>query len=162
MSSRLTGIKVVLVDDDADVLEAMDTAMKAEGAITRTVADGNEAVRVCQEETPDLVVLDMMLPKRSGFLVLEKIKGYENCPAVIMLTANEGRRHQAYAESLGVDRYLLKPAPLEKLLSVAVELVAKRSAAPSEPAPVAPVVLAEQDDEDESPAKPAKARKTKK
>lgn len=162
MSSRLTGIKVVLVDDDADVLEAMDTAMKAEGAITRTVADGNEAVRVCQEDAPDLVILDMMLPKRSGFLVLEKIKGYENCPAVIMLTANEGRRHQAYAESLGVDRYLLKPAPLEKLLSVAVELVAKRSAAPSEPAPVAPIVLAEQDDDDDAPAKPAKARKTKK
>lgn len=128
MSSRLAGVKVVLVDDDPDVLEAMNTAMRAEGAETTTVADGNEAVRVCQEVTPDLVVLDMMLPKRSGFLVLEKIKGYERCPAVIMLTANEGKRHQAYAESLGVDRYLLKPVPLERLLSVAAELVAARSA----------------------------------
>ncbi|MBL8757798.1 MAG: response regulator [Phycisphaerae bacterium] len=128
MSSRLTGVKVVLVDDDPDVLEAMNTAMTAEGAETTMVADGNEAVRVCQEATPDLVVLDMMLPKRSGFLVLEKIKGYERCPAVIMLTANEGKRHQAYAESLGVDRYLLKPVPLERLLSVAAELMAARSA----------------------------------
>jgi len=126
MSSRLTGVKVVLVDDDPDVLEAMNTAMTAEGAETTTVADGNEAVRVCQEATPDLVVLDMMLPKRSGFLVLEKIKGYERCPAVIMLTANEGKRHQAYAESLGVDRYLLKPVPLERLLWVAAELMAAR------------------------------------
>jgi DNA-binding response OmpR family regulator len=106
----------------------MDTAMKAEGADTRTVADGNEAVRVCQEEPPELVVLDMMLPKRSGFLVLEKIKGYEQAPVVIMLTANEGKRHQAYAESLGVDKYLLKPVPLERLLTVAVELLNSRAA----------------------------------
>jgi DNA-binding response OmpR family regulator len=132
--NRLEGVKVVLVDDDPDVLEAMDTAMKAEGAVTRTVADGNEAVSACQEVGPDLVVLDMMLPKRSGFLVLEKIKGYENCPSVIMLTANEGKRHQAYAESLGVDRYLLKPVPLEKLLAVSVELVAKRAAGETEAA----------------------------
>ncbi len=126
MNSRLSGVNVVLVDDDKDVLEAMDTAMKAEGAVTRTVMDGNEAVRVCQEDPPDLVILDMMLPKRSGFLVLEKIKGYENAPAVIMLTANEGRRHQAYAESLGVDAYMLKPAPLERLLAKSVELLAVR------------------------------------
>ncbi len=128
MPGRLQGVKVVLVDDDRDVLEAMDAAMKAEGASTRAVGDGNEAVRVCQEEPPDLVVLDMMLPKRSGFLVLEKIKGYERAPSVIMLTANEGKRHQAYAESLGVDKYLLKPAPLERLIGVAEELVRARRA----------------------------------
>lgn len=128
MSGRLEGVKVVLVDDDADVLEAMETAMKAEGAMTRAVGDGNEAVRVCQEDPPDLVVLDMMLPKRSGFLVLEKVKGYEDSPIVIMLTANEGKRHQAYAESLGVDRYLLKPVPLEQLISVSEQLLAAEEA----------------------------------
>lgn len=127
MTARLADVKVLLVDDDPDVLEAMDAAMKTEGAVTRTVADGNEAVGACQEFTPDLVVLDMMLPKRSGFLVLEKIKGYDRCPAVIMLTANEGKRHQAYAESLGVDRYMFKPVPLERLLAVSSELVAARA-----------------------------------
>ncbi len=163
MSSRLNGVKVVLVDDDADVLEAMETAMKAEGAETHPVADGNEAVRVCQEQTPDLVVLDMMLPKRSGFLVLEKIKGYDNCPAVIMLTANEGKRHQAYAESLGVDRYLLKPVPLEKLLSVSVELVARRKSGEGAVAPAPAAVQSQaQDDGDHEADKPAKARKVKK
>jgi DNA-binding response OmpR family regulator len=126
MLTRLAGIKVVLVDDDADVLEAMDTAFRTEGATTFLAADGNEAVRLCQEHSPALVVLDMMLPKRSGYLVLEKIKGFEDSPQVIMLTANEGKRHQAYAEQLGVDRYLLKPAPLEQLLKVSVELLAAR------------------------------------
>lgn len=127
MTGRLEGITVVLVDDDRDVLEAMQAAMSAEGATIHTAADGNDAVTVCQSAAPQLVVLDMMLPKRSGFLVLEKIKGVENAPAVIMLTANEGKRHQAYAESLGVDRYLLKPIPLEKLIQVARELMDLRA-----------------------------------
>jgi DNA-binding response OmpR family regulator len=69
--------------------------------------------------------LDMMLPRRSGFLALEKIKGHEDSPLVIMVTANEGKRHQAYAESLGVDEYLLKPIPLGRLVSVAAELIEK-------------------------------------
>lgn len=120
---RLEGVRVLIVDDDRDVLESIDAAFQAEGALTQTASDGNEAVRICHEDPPDLVILDMMLPKRSGFLVLEKIKGNEDSPLVIMVTANEGRRHQAYAESLGVDRYMQKPVPLGRLLEVAAELV---------------------------------------
>src|SRR5262245_25712198 len=108
---RLADVRVLIVDDDRDVLESMNVAFQAEGALTQTAADGNEAVRICFEDPPDLVILDLMLPGRSGFLALEKIKGREDSPLVIMVTANEGRRHQAYAESLGVDRYLLKPVP---------------------------------------------------
>ncbi|MCW5764670.1 MAG: response regulator [Phycisphaeraceae bacterium] len=128
MAGRLDGVDIVIVDDDKDVLEALDTALKSEGAVTRCVSDGNEAVRVCQDDPPELVVLDMMLPGRSGFLVLEKIKGHPDSPMVIMVTANEGKRHQAYAESLGVDKYLLKPVPLERLITVCEELVAKLDA----------------------------------
>jgi len=123
---RLTDVKVLIVDDDRDVRESMDAAFQAEGALTQLAGDGNEAVRICREEPPDLVVLDMMLPKRSGFLALEKIKGYEDSPMIIMVTANEGKRHQAYAESLGVDRYLQKPVPLGKLVDTAVELLRLR------------------------------------
>ena len=60
--------------------------------------------------------------------MLERIKGYADSPLVIMVTANEGKRHQAYAESLGVDKYLMKPVPLEHLIDVAVDLLAKRDA----------------------------------
>jgi DNA-binding response OmpR family regulator len=125
-TGRLLDVKVLIVDDDRDVLESFDAAFQAEGALTQLAMDGNEAVRICREEPPDIVVLDMMLPKRSGFLALEKIKGYEDSPMVIMVTANEGRRHQAYAESLGVDCYLQKPVPLGKLLETAVDLVRQR------------------------------------
>lgn len=126
MSGRLEDVRVLIVDDDRDVLESMDAAFQAEGAATQLATDGNEAVRICHEDPPDLVVLDMMLPRRSGFLALEKIKGREDSPIVIMVTANEGKRHQAYAESLGVDKYLLKPVPLERLVSAAAELIARQ------------------------------------
>lgn len=113
---RLDEVRVLIVDDDRDIAEAFEAALQSEGALTQVCMNGNDAVRVCHEDPPDVVLLDMMLPGRSGFLVLEKIKGYDNSPAVIMVTANEGRRHQAYAESLGVDSYMIKPVPLAKLI----------------------------------------------
>jgi DNA-binding response OmpR family regulator len=120
---RLADVRVLIVDDERDILESFDAAFQSEDAMTLTAADGDEAVRICNEDPPDLVILDMMLPKRSGFLVLERIKGLENSPLVIMVTANEGQRHQAYGESLGVDAYLQKPVPLSLLLDKAVELI---------------------------------------
>lgn len=125
-NGRLLDRKILIVDDDRDIVESFEAALQAEGALTMTAADGNEAVTIVQSDPPELVVLDMMLPKRSGFLALEKMKGYDNSPAVIMVTANEGKRHQAYAESLGVDCYLQKPVPLGKLIETAVELLARR------------------------------------
>jgi DNA-binding response OmpR family regulator len=123
---RLLDRRILIVDDDADIRESFEAALQAEGALTLVAPDGNEAIRIVSEDPPELVVLDMMLPKRSGFLVLEKIKGYEESPAVIMVTANEGKRHQAYAESLGVDDYLQKPVPLSKLIATAVRLLERR------------------------------------
>lgn len=120
---RLHDVRVLIVDDDRDILESIEAAFLSEGALTLTASDGDEAIRICHEDPPDLVVLDMMLPKRSGFMALEKIKGHEDSPIVIMVTANEGKRHQAYGESLGVDAYMIKPVPLGRLLDKAVELI---------------------------------------
>ncbi|HYD00387.1 MAG TPA: response regulator [Phycisphaerales bacterium] len=128
MAARLQGVSVVVVDDDADIAEAMEAALSAEGAEVTTVSNGNDAVTVITEQRPRVVVLDMMLPGRSGFLVLEKIKGEADSPIVIMLTANEGKRHQAYAQSLGVDKYFIKPAPLDALIDSCRELVDARDA----------------------------------
>ena len=118
---RLKDRKVLIVDDDTEVLSAIDQALQAEGALTQTCTDGNSAVRICQSDPPELVVLDMMLPKRSGFLVLEKVKRLTSPPLVFMVTANEGKRHQEYAETLGVDAYMLKPVRLERLITLAME-----------------------------------------
>ena len=125
-SSALENVRVLIVDDDPDVRASMAVAFEAAGALTLAVGDGNDAVEACIAEPPELVILDMMLPGRSGFLCLEKIKGNEDSPLVIMVTANEGRRHQAYAETLGVDGYMLKPTPLAHLVGEAEKLLAAR------------------------------------
>lgn len=122
---RLKEARILIVDDDREVMESIDQALQAEGAVTQTCSDGNSAVRLCETENPELVVLDMMLPKRSGFLVLERIKRRENPPFVVMVTANEGKRHQQYAEALGVDGYLLKPVRLERLITLAMSLLGR-------------------------------------
>jgi DNA-binding response OmpR family regulator len=122
-SNRLQGVKVLIVDDDEDILSAIDLAMRAEGAVTEMVTDGNAAVNACDESTPDAIVLDMMLPKRSGFLVLEWVKKRARPPVVVMITANLGKRHMAYAQDLGVDAYLVKPVPLQRLVDTLVDLL---------------------------------------
>ena len=126
---RLPGKRVLIVDDDPDVLAILKQAMQSEGALTQCCSDGNTAVHVCEADPPDLLLLDMMLPKRSGFLVLERVKMQENPPVVIMVTANEGKRHHAYAETLGVDAYMHKPLRLETLIQTAIELLEEREQA---------------------------------
>lgn len=125
---KLEGVGVLVVDDDRDVRESIEAAMMAEGAEVDSVDNGNEAVEICRDDPPELVILDMMLPGRSGFLALEKIKGKDESPVVIMVTANEGKRHQEYAEALGVDAYLIKPVPLGTLIDTAARLLAERNA----------------------------------
>ncbi len=123
---KLDGVRVLIVDDDRDILESFEAALASEGAETFTASDGNTAITRCNEHRPDVVVLDMMLPGRSGFLALEKIKGHADSPSVVMCTANEGQRHQAYAESLGVDDYLQKPVPLSHLIDTVARLADAR------------------------------------
>lgn len=119
---RLEGRHILVVDDDEEILASIDLALRAEGASTQNVTDGNTAALADHMEF-DAVVLDMMLPKRSGFLVLERIKELEDPPVVLMVTANQGKRHMEYAKDLGVDGYLYKPVPLVRLIDTLVELL---------------------------------------
>jgi len=119
MAEELAGKRILLVDDDRDILTAMEAALSDLGAEIYTAADGNAAITQADQHRPDLVVLDQMLPKRSGFLVMEKfrkVKEGARRPRVIMITGNLGVRHKTYAQSLGVDCYLNKPFRMEKLV----------------------------------------------
>jgi DNA-binding response OmpR family regulator len=107
---------VLLVDDDEEILSAMRAVVERAGYRVVTGGDGNMGLAVAERESPDLVVVDMMMPKKSGFLVLEKLKALPGGPKVIMITGNEGQRHRAYAEHLGVDDYIPKPFELERLV----------------------------------------------
>ncbi|NOG53605.1 MAG: response regulator [Planctomycetes bacterium] len=119
--------RILIVDDDPDIRESVEVAFRSEGAQTLTCGDGNSAVRLALEEKPDAVILDMMLPGRSGFLVIEKIKGYEDSPVIVMITANEGKRHKDFAQGLGADLYLQKPMSLPHLVEETSNLLERES-----------------------------------
>ncbi len=108
---------ILVLDDDPEILAALRTVLERQKYRVLTASDGNAGLAVAEREQPDLVIVDMMMPKKSGFLVLERLKSRkEASPRVIMITANEGSRHRAYAEMLGVDDYIRKPFAMERLL----------------------------------------------
>ena len=111
------GKRILLVDDDHEIIDSMRMALESRGYQILIARDGNQGLAMAEREDPDLVILDMMMPKRSGFLVLEKLRRTRPVPLrVIMVTANEGSRHKAYAEMLGVDDYIRKPFAMDRLL----------------------------------------------
>ena len=109
--------KILVVDDDQECVETIRVALQSRGYEVAIARDGNQALQMTEQVNPDLIILDMMMPQRSGFLVLENIRRNRPDPLpVIMITANEGSRHKAYAEMLGVHDYLRKPFSIDKLL----------------------------------------------
>jgi DNA-binding response OmpR family regulator len=123
-SGEKKGKRILLVDDDAEIVESLRLALESNGYTVLIARDGNQGLALSERENPDLVILDMMMPKRSGFLVLEKMRRTRDTPLrVIMITANEGSRHKAYAEMLGVDDYIRKPFPMDRLMDSVQRLI---------------------------------------
>jgi len=117
--------RVLIVDDDHEIVESVKYALETKGYEVLIARDGNQGLAMAEREDPDLVILDMMMPKRSGFLVLEKLRRSRPVPLrVIMITANEGSRHKAYAEMLGVDDYIRKPFAMDRLMESVSRLLA--------------------------------------
>jgi len=117
--------RVLIVDDDSEIVDSVKFALESKGYGVIVARDGNQGLALAEREDPDLMILDMMMPKRSGFLVLEKLRRTRPDPIrVIMITANEGSRHKAYAEVLGVDDYICKPFPMDRLLESVKRLLA--------------------------------------
>ncbi|RMF39394.1 MAG: response regulator [Planctomycetota bacterium] len=116
--------RVLVVDDDMEITEALRYALESQGFEVAVARDGNEGLAMAEKHKPDLLVLDMMMPKRSGFLVLEQLRreGNTDLP-VIMITGNEGSRHQQYAELLGVVDYIRKPFAMDRLVASARRLL---------------------------------------
>jgi DNA-binding response OmpR family regulator len=119
---------ILLVDDDHEILESMRTVLENKGFRILAARDGNAGLMIAEREIPDLLVLDMMMPKKSGFLVLEKLRSRPGgLIPTIMITGNEGSRHRAYAEMLGVRDYIRKPFAMEKLVRAVEKVLGVRS-----------------------------------
>jgi DNA-binding response OmpR family regulator len=127
MAAAAAKKKVLLVDDDEEIIMSMKIALESRGYQVLTANDGNAGLAVVERDRPDLMITDMMMPKRSGFLVLEKLRTCDdqskNVMKVIMVTGNEGNRHKEYAQQLGVDDYIRKPFAMERLIESVEKLI---------------------------------------
>lgn len=107
----------LIIDDDSMISETVGVALESVGFRVVIGRDGTEGLALAERESPELVVVDMMMPKRSGFLVIEALRQTQKIPTrIIMITANDGTRHRQYAQELGVDAYLLKPFSMDDFL----------------------------------------------
>ncbi len=120
---------ILVVDDDVELSDGLRMVLEKQGYRVIQARDGQQGQRLVYQQRPNLVILDMMMPRMGGYPVLEHFRGKTDVPPIIMITANEGSRHKAYAEYLGVVDYIRKPFAMERLLE-AVERALKGEAAP--------------------------------
>ena len=107
---------ILIVDDDMELSDGLRVVLEKQGFRVIQARDGQQGKQAVYNHRPDLMILDMMMPRMGGYPVLEHFKGKPDAPPIIMITANEGSRHKAYAEYLGVIDYIRKPFAMEKLL----------------------------------------------
>jgi DNA-binding response OmpR family regulator len=107
---------ILVVDDDQELSDGLRVVLEKQGHKVIQARDGQQAKNLVYQHRPDLVILDMMMPRMGGYPVLEHFRGKPDAPPIIMMTANEGSRHKAYAEYLGVVDYIRKPFAMERLL----------------------------------------------
>jgi DNA-binding response OmpR family regulator len=117
VSSMVVPRTILVIDDDPDIRADLQMLLEDQGYRVITAPDGQSGLKRAISERPSLVIVDMMMPKMSGFIVLERLKQNEVRPTpVIMLTGNESDQQRAFAEFLGVDAYLNKPIATKRLL----------------------------------------------
>src|SRR2546421_5884882 len=116
-TSTMANAKTILVvDDDLELSDGLRAVLEKQGFRVLQARDGQQGKQMIYQHHPDLVILDMMMPRMGGYPVLEHFRGKTEAPPIIMITANEGSRHKAYAEYLGVVDYIRKPFAMERLL----------------------------------------------
>jgi DNA-binding response OmpR family regulator len=130
-----TGKTILVVDDDQELSDGLRIVLERQGHRVIQARDGQQGKQLVYQHHPDLVILDMMMPRMGGYPVLEHFKGKTDAPPIIMITANEGSRHKAYAEYLGVVDYIRKPFAMERLLESVAKGLAQGDAKKQEEAP---------------------------
>jgi DNA-binding response OmpR family regulator len=120
-----TNARVLVADDEPHLLRLVKFRLEREGYDVLTATDGDEALELARRERPDLCVLDVMMPKRSGFDVLRELRADPECAGmkVIMLTARAHDRDVDAGFALGADDYITKPfSPQELRVRVSTHL----------------------------------------
>ncbi len=123
--SRVEERKVLLIEDEPNIIEAIRFILSRDGWRVDTHSDGKSAVEAVRDRAPDLIILDVMLPNRSGYDILNDLRGAEdtqNVP-VLMLTARGQTKDRELAERLGASRFMTKPFSNREILETVRELV---------------------------------------
>lgn len=124
--------EILVVDDEASVLEVVALYLRREGFLVRTASDGEQALASIQESPPELVVLDLMLPKVDGIEIMRQLRDDQGADVpVIMLTARGQELDRIYGLELGADDYVVKPfSPAELVARVKAVLRRSRGGSP--------------------------------
>ncbi|MBF0179270.1 MAG: response regulator [Magnetococcales bacterium] len=110
--------EILIVDDAPNIVLSLEFLMKKEGFAVRSVGDGEEALRAVEEKRPDLILLDVMMPKKNGYEVCEAIRANPAWQGIriIMLTAKGREVEQEKGLALGADDYVIKPFSTRELV----------------------------------------------
>ena len=103
--------RILLIEDEPNIVEALSFILSRDGFTVHTHQDGATAFARIRDRPPDMVILDAMLPGRSGFDILQDLRAHAETRGlpVMMLTARGQSRDREMAEALGVDRFMTKP-----------------------------------------------------
>ena len=123
--------KILVVDDDLNICELLKLYLENDGYVVFTANDGQEAIDMFHNKTPDLVLLDIMLPKKDGWQVCREIRKYSNKP-IIMLTAKGETFDKVLGLELGADDYITKPFEAKEVLA-RIKAVLRRTSNASAP-----------------------------
>ena len=108
--------RILIVDDEKEIVRTVRAYLNNEGFKTYAAYDGEQALRAWEEKQPDLIVLDLMLPKLSGIDVTKEIRKKSNTP-IIMLTAKAAESDRIVGLELGADDYIVKPFSPRELVA---------------------------------------------
>jgi DNA-binding response OmpR family regulator len=122
-------VRVLVVEDEKRLAGAVQRGLKAEGFAVDVAFDGADGLHLAREGAYDAVVLDLMLPKLSGYQVCEQLRAEENWVPVLILSAKDGEYDQADGLDLGADDYLTKPFSYV-VLAARLRALLRRGAAP--------------------------------
>lgn len=122
--------KILIVDDAVDTVELLKKRLRFEGYDTAEAYDGEEALKLVPEYNPDLIILDVMMPKLNGYEVCQRLKSNENTKyiPVLMLTAKSEVEDKVKGLDIGADHYLAKPFNYKELSARVRSLVATKAA----------------------------------
>src|SRR5687768_8549341 len=107
--AEVVPVKLLLVEDDGKIAAAVKRGLEADGFAVEVAADGDEGLWLATEGAFDLVVLDILLPRRNGFRICADLRRAGSTVPILMLTAKDGDLDEAEALDTGADDYLVKP-----------------------------------------------------